>query len=454
MNSPICQLLISFQLPNRAILLSPRLMNKWGLQNDQQISLTFGNKSVIVKVRKQRHPGLRITLSPALRQQLAIPYVKSTRAIFEDSSLRLGPVIGILTTGFTGNSQQPFGSRSHLFRHFIKEGASERPFIYVFTPEMIDWKSETVQGWYYYKNNWISRSSPLPDVIYERVPNRKVESHTHVQNCLQRLRTRSNCQIFNQGFFNKWSIHQLLGNHPQTYTFFPETHLSPSIETIEKMIQKHRAVYLKPSGGSLGLGIFRITHIPGKGYFCRYHQGSRNVLRRFKSIRRLISYYFGDQSRRFHTYIVQQGIQLIKYHGRPVDFRLHLHKDATGDWQVVAIGCKMAGSGCVTTHVRTGGSIVPTSKLLQEICGERSSWVENQLKSAAVEIASVLEQQVEGPLGELGLDIGLDTDMQIWLFEINAKPGRHIFDHPTLREAGRQSAKFITDYSLKLANFV
>ena len=80
--------------------------------------------------------------------------------------------------------------------------------------------------------------------------------------------------------------------------------------------------------------------------------------------------------------------------------------------------------------------------------------MEEMLKHKAITVAKVLEQQIDGPLGELGLDMGIDINRKIWLFEVNAKPGRHIFHHPSLREAGRQSAKYITDYSLKLADFV
>lgn len=52
------------------------------------------------------------------------------------------------------------------------------------------------------------------------------------------------------------------------------------------------------------------------------------------------------------------------------------------------------------------------------------------------------------------MDMGLDTNHHVWLFEVNAKPGRHIFYHPYLRAAGRESARYITEYSLKLADFI
>ncbi|MBA4495250.1 YheC/YheD family protein [Paenactinomyces guangxiensis] len=460
MSSIICQTQLNAKTPAKAIILSQPLMEQWGCANGQSIKVEIGNKSLITRVVRIKSKKNWIIFSPNMARQLHLPYAGLTRTTFYNKRLKLGPVIGILTTGYTGNPSSPFGSRSLLFRNFIQAGASEKPFIYVFTPEMVDWQNKTVSGWYFKTDasggmRWFRRTSPFPDVVYERVPNRKAESLSYVQACLTRLKEMSHCQIFNQGFFNKWSVHLWLSNHPVTSSFTPETYLSPSIQTLQKMLEKHQMVYLKPSGGSLGLGIFRITRHPKEGYFCRFHQGAKNVLHRFYSLEKLIKYYFGsNHSGRFKKYLVQQGIRLIKHENRPVDFRVHMHKDGSDQWKVVAIGSKAAGSGSVTTHVRTGGFVIPTDVLLKKVFKENAKNVEESIKSTAILIAKVLEQQVNGPLGELGMDMGVDRNGHVWLFEINAKPGRHIFLHPSLREAGRQSAKYITDYSMKLANFI
>ena len=76
-------------------------------------------------------------------------------------------------------------------------------------------------------------------------------------------------------------------------------------------------------------------------------------------LRKMIQHLFGKQPSSFHRYLVQQGIRLIRYKGRPVDFRVHMNKDRNGKWKVVGIGAKAAGSGSITTHVRTGGSLFP-----------------------------------------------------------------------------------------------
>jgi hypothetical protein len=459
MNSLICQTRISSHLSPDRIALSTDLLEKWDFRPNETIEIQLGNKKITAQVVPAKYSGKIIFFHPTAARKLAFPFMGSIRAQYRRQKLRLGPVIGILTTGFKRNPSAPFGARTVFFQNFLLASHSAKPFIYVFTPEMINWQTRTVSAWYYKKNNntgqyqWIRLNSPLPDVIYERVPNRKAESLERVQSCLNRLKNEEQVRVFNQGFFNKWTIYLLLKSNPKTSEYTPETYLAPSLETLQYMLDKYQMVYLKPSGGSLGMGIFRITYDPSQGYYCRFHQGEKNVLHRFQSLEKLIYYYFRKNKQRFQNYLVQQGIRLLKIGNRPLDFRVHMHKDSTGEWQIVGIAAKVAGSGCITTHVRTGGSVF-TDDLLDKTLPHNATELKKSLAKAAKTIALSLEEKLNEPLGELGMDLGIDQELKVWLFEVNSKPGRHIFLHPSLREAGRQSAKYITEYSLKLAEFV
>lgn len=446
------------------LIMTPSLMEKLGCKNGSSMRLSCGNKEIISRISViTNQTGDAIFVPPPIATALALPTAPVSRLSFQNKTLRLGPVIGILTTGFTGSSVQPFGNRTSLFKQFLTAGREDGPFFYVFTPAMVNWRDETIYGWYirYHPTLkqyvWKAERSPLPDVVYDRVPNRQSELHPSVVNCKNRLLQRQRrVHWFNQGFFNKWNIHEQLYNHPLVSGYIPETIYSPHISTLKEMLKRHQMIYLKPSGGSLGIGIVRITYDGQKSYYCRYYalQSQRNVLKRFASLEKLINYVFARQRTRFEKYIAQQGIRLIRYDQRPVDFRLHMHKGRNNQWQVVGIAAKVAGFGSVTTHVRTGGSVIPADELFQSIYGASGQEMRYRLERAAKEIAVALEETSDGTLGELGMDLGLDTDHRVWMFEVNAKPGRHIFYHPRLRSSGRESARLITEYSMKLADFI
>lgn len=458
MSSIICRIQPLPPGSQNAVKLPLPLMKEWGCQPGQSIRLRVGGKSLITRIvptpRKQRV----ILLPRSMAAQLSLPFYGETRVSFQKRELSLGPVLAILTTGFQGAGASPFGARSGLYRLFLQASKGDRPFFYIFTPEMVNWNRQVINGWFYRRDSsgsyrWIRKAAPFPDVVYERVPNRKAESQIQVQECKKRLQAISRTHFFNQGFFNKWKVHEAIYNHPLTVDCIPESRRSPSLETVQEMLDRHKMVYLKPSGGSLGLGIFRITQIPQGGYYCRFRIGNQNILRQYRSLRPLMQQIFGARMKRLPNYLVQQGIRLIKYQGRPVDFRVHMHKDRTGQWKVVAIGAKVAGIGSVTTHGRTGGSLLSTSELLKQCFSSKSAEVEERIRNTSVRICTALENRVGGPLGELGLDIGVEKNGKVWLFEANSKPGRHIFKHPSLSESGKESARCITQYSLTLAQF-
>ncbi|MNC05652.1 Endospore coat-associated protein YheD [compost metagenome] len=153
------------------------------------------------------------------------------------------------------------------------------------------------------------------------------------------------------------------------------------------------------------------------------------------------------------NYIVQQGIRLIEIDGCPIDFRFHMHKNGSNQWIVVGIGAKKAGRGSVTTHLKNGGALLTPQQALGRVFGARADEVLQRAKTTAIKLAESLEVQHRHLLGEIGFDLGIDQDEDIWMFEANAKPGRSIFRHPSLRAEGKASIEHILEHCLYLSKF-
>ncbi|MEX2104260.1 MAG: YheC/YheD family protein, partial [Bacilli bacterium] len=94
------------------------------------------------------------------------------------------------------------------------------------------------------------------------------------------------------------------------------------------------------------------------GFLCRFLSRGQNKLQKFATVSGLLRTVMPNFAR-LQTYIIQQGIVLDRYNNRPVDYRVHLHRNGNNEWAVAAIAAKVAGDGSVTTHVRTGGMVVP-----------------------------------------------------------------------------------------------
>ncbi|EOR25090.1 hypothetical protein A499_06170 [Niallia nealsonii AAU1] len=115
---------------------------------------------------------------------------------------------------------------------------------------------------------------------------------------------------------------------------------------------------------------------------------------------------------------------------------------------MTAIAAKIAGAGSVTTHLNNGGTV----KAIEELADTelQSDEMINKLTKAALQLSKALENQMEGYIGEIGFDLGLDRKGRVWLFEANAKPGRSIFKHPSLRKFDLETRRKSLEYAVYL----
>jgi hypothetical protein len=107
----------------------------------------------------------------------------------------------------------------------------------------------------------------------------------------------------------------------------------------------------------------------------------------------------------------------------------------------------------VTTHIKNGGSLMTPEQALSRNFGERAGEVLQQAKSVAITLAQAIETQHQHLIGEIGFDLGIDQEEHVWMFEANAKPGRSIFRHPSLRVEGKSSVEHILEHCLYLSKF-
>ncbi len=130
---------------------------------------------------------------------------------------------------------------------------------------------------------------------------------------------------------------------------------------------------------------------------------------------------------------MQQGIDLSSYRQRPFDLRVLVQKNGKGLWSIAGVGARLAGKSSITTHVPRGGSIDDPAKLLASTFGAAGSKrIIVSARRSALLIAKQIEKASGSVLGEMSMDLGVDTDGRLWFFEANSKPMK--FDEPHIRK--------------------
>jgi hypothetical protein len=436
---------------DKTVYVSSALMKALQMSGTKPVTLKVGSKSITAPIKIVKTQGNHLYIPAPVRSSLHVPRSGSCMAVSRGPrEIQLGPLVGVLTNASSSNSSQPFGSRSALLKQYIGTG-SKKSYMFAFTPGGVNWSNETVSAYFPTAGGWVRKTVPLPDVIYNRLSSRRAERTAAMEQFKERF-VRRGIPLFNWSFFDKWDVYNLLDGDKEAFKHVPETHLNPTPERLREMLEKHRFVYLKPTGGSLGIGIYRLTYHPRRGYFARFRRNGKNVLYRFQTFSGLMK-LLQSRNGRLRNYVVQQGIRLIEIDSCPIDFRFHLHKNGDNQWVVAGIGAKKAGKGSVTTHVKNGGQIMTPEQVLDRVFGSKADAILQNAKQTAIKLAESIEKNSRHLLGELGFDIGIDQNENIWMFEANSKPGRSIFSHPSLRSQGRTSLGLIFEHSMYLSRF-
>ncbi|MNI07033.1 Endospore coat-associated protein YheD [compost metagenome] len=438
------------QKTERTVYVTRELVKALRITGTKMITVRAGSKSVHVPVKLIKKEGQHLYIPTSLMGTLRIPRLGSCLvASNAPKELRIGPLIGILTN-ISSSSSSPFGSKTGFIKQIMQTGAN-KSFFFAFSPRDVNWQQETISGVFpNASGGWTRKTVPLPDVVYNRLSSRKAEKSTGMEGFKERF-VKRDIPLFNWSFFDKWDVYNLLDGS-DAFRFVPESRINPSAEQIKEMLEKHKFIYLKPTAGSLGIGIYRLTYNQKRGYFARYRKGKENVLVRFAKFEGLMR-MLGTGRGRLTNYVAQQGIRLIEIDGCPIDFRFHLTKNGKNNWVVAAIGAKKAGKGSVTTHIRTGGQLMTPEQVLRQTHGSKADQVLTNAKDSAIKLAEAIENNYNHLLGELGFDIGIDQNEKIWMFEANAKPGRSIFKHPSLKDQDKASLAYIYEHCLYLTRF-
>ena len=128
----------------------------------------------------------------------------------ENQILFIGPLVGIFTAGFTPFPLRPIGERSNFFSKLLSVKKTVGALPFVFGEQHIDWEQGTMKGYFFQENNWKIIEIPFPNVIYDRLPNRKSERNPKLIKVKERLQKDYLIPWYNPGFFNKLDINERL----------------------------------------------------------------------------------------------------------------------------------------------------------------------------------------------------------------------------------------------------
>ena len=411
------------------ITISNRLLKNLQLEPQTSITIRAGMICVPSRLEVKRDFTRTFKLSPDLAQYLHVRAEHRTQIRYDKDAnlLQIGPYIGILVNGLPNRSEYDPKSLQAELIYLSEIGAKMPAEIFIFTPSCIDWPSKTTRGYVYkriteHSGIWTESRYPLPDVVYDRIPSRAIEARENIKSARRKLMSIEDLKYFNPSFLNKWRVYKLLSTNEDLSFYLPETKLLTPLN-LSDMLNNHKVVFIKPSNGSQGKGIVKARKDRDTGLI--------HGLFGCQRIRRITAANATEFLSRIafitknKAYIIQQGIDLIKYQNSPFDIRIIYQKNGQGAWAISKKFVRVAAPKSSITNLSSGGKTERSVVVLKQIFHNDKDLIakkNKEMEKVCEMIANTLESNSESIFGELGLDIGIDKKGQPWLIEVNSKP--------------------------------
>ncbi|OEF96012.1 YheC/YheD family protein [Desulfuribacillus alkaliarsenatis] len=386
--------------------------------------IQFGSKKARINLTKNIDKNERIELSLKLfnilnlsDENLVIKYEINDRK----QTLILGPLIGIFIRKRRNNKSLSVLQKKVL-EHYFNHAKQLNYVAYAFNADDINWQKKIIHGYLLINGKLTKKYMPFPNVMYDQNSSRTYEKLPNVKKSLEKLHNKV-LHYFNPGYLDKWEIFNYITEHEIAKKYHPPTVLLENVNQVAKEVNKYKLVYLKPINGSQGRGIITVTK--NKNVFEYKYQGNTLIAGSANNIARLEEFISNIVKKR--KYIIQRGLPLVKYKGSPLDIRVLMQKNEKGNWIRTKMFARVSKPGSITSNLSLGGEAKTLDDTLTESFS--ASMIKNIKKKLIIAsriIPKALEEQSEKKFGELGLDLGITNNGEIWLIEINSKPWKAI----------------------------
>ncbi|ACB85792.1 YheC/YheD family protein [Natranaerobius thermophilus] len=312
--------------------------------------------------------------------------------------------------GIYHGKKSPFDVQRYEILYTLTARAKmEGDEIIIFDNSGVDLENETICGHVRKDGIWIKEKTLFPEVIINVSPP-SAKDRTEIEKSLRKKIP-----------FTKNLIHDKLGfyvlmNKTGKYTkYLIPTKKVDSIKTIEEFINNYQTVIIKPSKGRQGKGVIYIEKKKDH-YLLIKDQGKKHLHKKefIKFANKLIA----------KKYLVQKYVYCRTEEGFPFDFRIVTQRDGKGNW-VLATSYARIGKdrSLVTANISRGGMVANFKHtLIKELGLKKADKYEEYIQQLALNISKHVNKLYKHEIDELGVDIAVDNNENIWLFEVNTGP--------------------------------
>ncbi|WP_212031226.1 YheC/YheD family protein [Cytobacillus depressus] len=298
---------------------------------------------------------------------------------------------------------------------FAAVAKAEGANFFYFSPGTVNLNNRSIKGKVYENGSWVDKTMPFPDVIYNAGNPIKLAKSQRVIDKL-----KETIPFTTNSIGNKWSVNERLKKGKEfAHYLVPSEKIVKNTESFFNYVSAFEHVVFKPFDGRKGKGIlfiskknggFHVTKDSNSGYYSNI-QLNELIKERLST----------------GTFIMQPYIQSVTKSGQAYDFRLHVQKNGEGKWVITSIYPRIAPEGSKISNINNGGYTNYLDPFLQQEFKDDAMNMKRKLEHFSLSLAEHLDELqmilYAEVIDEIGIDIGLDANQKIWIYEVNWLPG-------------------------------
>ncbi|WP_226665474.1 YheC/YheD family protein [Metabacillus litoralis] len=281
---------------------------------------------------------------------------------------------------------------------------------FYFSFESVNFQEGKINGWVFDDRKWKRKYMIFPDVVINSCSPRNKREYQITREL------KKKCLYTSYSVGNKMSVYKKIVKGKQFSDFvIPSYYIKSGKEALSHFSTNEKLV-LKSLSGKHGKDVLFIECIETQ----RFKVVVGSVVK-FYSKDDL--FLFIDDLIKEKEYLLQPFIECKTKAGLTYDFRLHVQKNGKGTWEINLIYPRISGSSRLVSNVSSGGYRGELDSFLKEEFNEEYFNMKRLLEQFALSFTKHFESLYSKTFDELGIDVGLDSNGKLWIFEVNWRPG-------------------------------
>jgi glutathione synthase/RimK-type ligase-like ATP-grasp enzyme len=283
-------------------------------------------------------------------------------------------------------------------------------FVY-FSPGNVKFEEKMINGYIFEKGKWIQRKMMFPDVIYNPTSLKTVKGKK-VYRKLKKI-----IPFTSHPIGNKLKVYRKIKEMDEFSNYLIQSAKIKEPQTVFNALYEYNKIVIKPLSGNNGKNVIFIERDRDQDQF--------NLIIGIKQSKvdeaELISII--EDHIKEKIFLVQPFVSCKTKDGLPFDIRIHVQKNGLGEWDTTLIYPRIGTKDGIVSNVSSGGYTGKLDKFLEREFGLESYDIKKALEHFALHFPKNFDDIYISSLDELGIDIGIDENKKIWIYEVNWRPG-------------------------------